>query len=124
MNFADHSEKFSRDSLNRYLCGEKRGPKSTRENAQPRVVQPPKGFVVFDVTVADRNFSHEIELVRQPYSGSAHAVIEGIGLVTCVYVNPATDQFWIIVYVYRIYDPDGDGKTKLDHSPAIHMACA
>jgi hypothetical protein len=30
-----------------------------------------------------------------------------------VYVNPATDQFWNIYY--RIYGPDGDGKTKLDH---------
>jgi hypothetical protein len=30
-----------------------------------------------------------------------------------VYVNPQTDQFWIIDY--RIYDPDGDGKSKLDH---------
>ncbi len=34
-------------------------------------------------------------------------------MVTCVYVNPVVDQFWIIDY--RIYDPEGDGKTKLDH---------
>jgi hypothetical protein len=40
-------------------------------------------------------------------------VIKGIGVVTCVYVNPALDQFWLIDY--RIYDPDGDGKSKLDH---------
>ena len=33
--------------------------------------------------------------------------------MTCVYVNPDTDQFWLIDY--RIYDPEGDGKTKLDH---------
>jgi len=38
---------------------------------------------------------------------------KGIGVVTCVYISPTTDQFWIIDY--RIYDPDGDGKTKLDH---------
>jgi hypothetical protein len=30
-----------------------------------------------------------------------------------VYINPNVEQFWIIDY--RIYDPDGDGKTKLDH---------
>jgi hypothetical protein len=69
--------------------------------------------VIFDDTVADKNFSHEIELVRRQYSGNAHGVIKGIGIVTCVYVNPELDQFWIIDY--RIYDPDGDGKTKLDH---------
>src|SRR5262249_46404004 len=33
--------------------------------------------------------------------------------VTCGYVNPNTDQFWLIDY--RIYDPAGDGKSKLDH---------
>jgi hypothetical protein len=51
--------------------------------------------------------------VRRQYSGNAHGVIKGIGVVTCVYVNPEIDQFWIIDY--RIYDPDGDGKTKLVH---------
>ncbi|WP_439566497.1 IS701 family transposase, partial [Gloeocapsopsis crepidinum] len=30
-----------------------------------------------------------------------------------VYVNPETGQFWVIDY--RVYDPDGDGKTKLEH---------
>ena len=34
-------------------------------------------------------------------------------MVTCVYVNPQQDRFWLIDY--RIYDPQGDGKTKLDH---------
>ena len=38
---------------------------------------------------------------------------KGIGVVTCVYVNPTLDLFWLIDY--RIYDPAGDGKCKLDH---------
>jgi len=33
--------------------------------------------------------------------------------VTCVHVNPETDQCWLIDY--RLYDPEGDGKTTLDH---------
>src|SRR5258708_6065486 len=45
--------------------------------------------------------------------GNAHGVIKGIGVVTCMYINPELDQFWIIDY--RIYDPVADGKTKLDH---------
>jgi hypothetical protein len=65
------------------------------------------------LSVLDHNTSFQIELVRRQYSGNAHAVIKGIGVVTCVYINPASDQFWIINY--RIYDPDRDGKTKLDH---------
>ena len=111
-NFAEHSEKFSHDALNRYLEGDKLSPKLTWENVQNQVIQTPKGFLVFDDTVADKNFSHNIELVRRQYSGNAHGVIKGIGIVTCVYVNPELDQFWIIDY--RIYDPDGDGKTILD----------
>jgi hypothetical protein len=51
--------------------------------------------------------------VRHQYSGNAKAVIQGIGVVTCVYVHPDLDQCWLIDY--RLYDPDGDGKTTLDH---------
>ena len=120
-NFAEHSEKFSHDALNRYLDGEKLSPRLTWESVQNQVVQSPKGFVVFDDTVADKNFSHKIELVRRQYSGNAHGVIKGIGIVTCVYVNPDLDQFWIIDY--RIYDPDGDGKTKLDHVQDMLLNC-
>jgi len=120
-NFAEHSEKFSHDAANRYLNGEQLRPKLTWENVQGQVVQTPKGFVIFDDTVADKNYSHEIELVRRQYSGNAHGVIKGIGIVTCVYVNPELDQFWIIDY--RIYDPDGDGKTKLEHVQEMLVNC-
>jgi hypothetical protein len=34
-------------------------------------------------------------------------------VVSCVYVNPQTGRFWVIDY--RLFDPDADGKTKLDH---------
>ena len=51
-NFAEHSEKFSHDALNRYLAGEKLSPKLTWENVQNQVMQMPKGFVVYDDTVA------------------------------------------------------------------------
>jgi hypothetical protein len=120
-NFADHSEKFSHDALTRYLRGERLRPNLTWENVSRQVVQTPKGFLVFDDTVADKNFSHEIEMVRRQYSGNAHGVIKGIGIVTCVYVNPQLNQFWIIDY--RIFDPDGDGKTKLDHVQEMLVNC-
>ena len=112
-NFAEHTDAFSHDKLNRYLAGDKITPHLVWENVKGQVVQHNNGYIVFDDTVADKNYSHKIEMVRRQYSGNAHGVIKGIGIVTCVYVNPATNQFWIIDY--RIYDPDGDGKTKLDH---------
>jgi hypothetical protein len=83
------------------------------ENVASQVSKTSKGYVVFDDTVLDKQHSFAIELVRRQYSGNAHGVIKGIGVVTCVYVDPEFDQFWLIDY--RIYDPDGDGKSKLDH---------
>lgn len=112
-NFADHCEQFSHDAINRYLRGERIPPRLIWENVRGQVVPTPHGYVLFDDTVLDKNYSFAIELVRAQYSGNAKAVINGIGVVTCVYVHPDTDQFWLIDY--RIYDPEGDGKSKLDH---------
>ena len=111
-NFADHCEQFSHDAINRYLRGERLTPRLVWENVRGPVGLPPHGYVLFDDTVLDKNYSFTMALVRSQYSGNAKAVIKGIGVVTCVYVNPDTDQFWLIDY--RIYDPDGDGKSKLD----------
>src|ERR1044072_3636262 len=111
--FADHCEQFSHDAINRFLRSEKLTPRLVWENVAAQVVLTPKGYLVFDDTVLDKNYSHAIELVRRQWSGNEKAVIKGIGVVNCVYVNPDTDQFWIIDY--RIYDPAGDGKAKLDH---------
>jgi hypothetical protein len=83
------------------------------EHARGQIQASAHGFVIFDDTVLDKNFSHKIELVRLQFSGNAHGLIKGIGLVNCVYVNPETGQYWVIDY--RIYDPDRDGKSKLDH---------
>lgn len=120
-NFADHTEQFSHDAVNRYLAGDQIRPRLVWENVQSQVVQTPEGYLVFDDTVVDKNFSSKIELVRRQYSGNAHGLIKGIGVVTCVYVNPTLDQFWIIDY--RIYAPESDGKSKLDHVHEMFTNC-
>ncbi len=112
-NFADHCERLSHDAINRYLRGARITPRLIWDNVRAQLLLTERGYVIFDDTVLDKNYSHAIELVRRQYSGNARAIIKGIGVVTCVYVNPDTDQFWLIDY--RIYDPEGDGKTKLDH---------
>ncbi len=111
-NFADHSEKFSHDEINRYLGGEKITPRLVWENVSSQVIQTSTGYLLFDDTVLDKRHSFAIDLVRRQYSGNAHGVLKGIGVVTCVYGNPELDQFWVIDY--RIYDLVGDGKRKLD----------
>jgi hypothetical protein len=77
------------------------------------VVYSPAGAVIFDDTVLDKSYSVAIEGVRRQYSGNEHAVIKGIGLVTCVYYNPDVDRFRVLDY--RVFDPARDGKSKLDH---------
>jgi hypothetical protein len=113
-NFADHSLKFSHDQLNRHLRDDKLTPRLVWEQAKEQLVTSPAGYLIFDDTVADKNYSRSSELVRRQYSGNTHSVIRGIGIVTLIYVNPELNQFWLIDY--RIFAPDEDGKTKLDHA--------
>ena len=83
------------------------------EHVKDDIIRNDNGYLLFDDTVIDKNFSNKIEGVRRQYSGNAHGLIKGIGVVTCVYVNPEWDKFWVIDY--RIFDPDRDGKSKIDH---------
>ncbi|EIC30093.1 MULTISPECIES: IS701 family transposase [Methylomicrobium] len=111
--FADHHDTFSHDAINRYLRRERMTPRLIWDNVRDDIVPTLTGYLLFDDTVLDKDYSRQIELVRCQYSGNAHGLIRGIGVVTCVYVNPALDQFWLIDY--RLYDPEGDGKSTLGH---------
>ena len=68
---------------------------------------------VYPMMVLPKPYAKQMASVRRQWSGCEKRVIQGIGLVTCVYVNPKTHEYWIIDY--RIYDPDRDMKTKLQH---------
>lgn len=112
-NLADHLAGISHDHINRYLRGEKLTPRLLWDNVKPLLQPSSTAYLLFDDTVLDKRHSASIELVRRQYSGNEHRVIRGIGLISCVYVNGETGQFWVIDY--RLYDPDGDGQSKLDH---------
>ena len=120
--FADHSENWSHDQINRYLRGEPIVPRQVWDNVCADIVPSENGYIVFDDTVADKRHSFKIEPARRQWSGNAKKVITGIGIVTCVYVNPEEKTFWIIDY--RIYDPARDGKTKIDHVLEMLRNCA
>lgn len=112
-NLADHLETVSHDRINRYLIREKLTPRLLWEQVKPLILAHENAYIIFDDTVLDKRYAEDIELTRRQYSGNEHGVVRGIGLVNCVYVNPETGQFWVIDY--RIYDPQGDGLSKLDH---------
>ena len=112
-NLAEHLKRFSHDTINRYLKGQKLSPRLLFEQVKPLIEPDPEAYLIFDDTVLDKSFGPHIEVARQQWSGNEKRVIQGIGVVSCVYVNPETERFWVVDY--RIFDPDTDGKSKLDH---------
>lgn len=112
-NMADHLKSFSHDTMNRYLKGEKLTPRLLWEQVEPLVEQDSRAYLIFDDTVLEKSFGPEIEVARKQWSDNKKGVIRGIGMVSCVYVNPRTENFWVIDY--RIFDPETYGKSKLDH---------
>ena len=112
-NYAEHVTKVSHDLVNRFLATERLTASHVWQEVKSDIQPSENGYIVFDGTVLDKSHSTKIDSVRWQYSGNAHKVIRGIGLLNCIYVNPDTEQFWIIDY--RIFDPDKDGKTKVTH---------
>jgi len=83
------------------------------EHVEGDIVPSSNGCLAFDDSVIDKNHSRSIALVKRQYSGNAHGLVKGIGMVNCLYVNPESGHYWIIDY--RLFNPEGDGKTKIDH---------
>jgi hypothetical protein len=73
-NFAEHSSNFSHDKINRFLRDEKVTPRLIWENVKSQLVTSNSGYLIFDDTVLDKNFSFKIELVKRQYSGNATAM--------------------------------------------------
>lgn len=112
-NLADHFENLSHDDVARFLKEEKLTPRMLWEKVSPLFSSRLEGYLIFDDVVLEKIHSTKIQGVRRQYSGNKHGIIRGIGVVNCVYYDPVADQFWVIDY--RIFDPERDGKTKLDH---------
>jgi hypothetical protein len=101
-NLADPVDGINHDRINRYLRGEKLTPRRLWDKVKLILQESEKGYILFDDTVLDKRYSASIELTRRQYSGNEHRVIRGIGLVSCMYVNGETGQFWVIDY--RLYE--------------------
>jgi hypothetical protein len=112
-HLASHYEGLHHDDVYRYLKHEDLTPSVVWEHVKPLLHQSQDGYLLFDDTVLDKSYSNKIVGVRSQWSGNAHTVIKGIGVVNCVYYEPHSDRFWIIDF--RIFDPERDGKNKLDH---------
>ena len=112
-NLAEHLEQISHDKINRYLKNERLTPRLLWDNVKDIIQVSDNAYLVFDDTVIDKRYAIEIETTKRQYSGNEHGVIQGIGLINCIYVNHELGKFWVVDY--RIYDPPRDGKTKIEH---------
>jgi len=112
-NLAEHLEGLDHNSVYRYLKSAKLTPRLLWEKAKQTLSESSDAYLIFDDTVVDKSYSFEIAGVRRQYSGNAHGVIKGIGIVNLVYYHAELSRYWIIDY--RLFDPERDGKTKLDH---------
>lgn len=112
-NLADHFADLSHDDVARFLKEEKLTPRMLWEKVNSLFTSRLEGYIIFDDVVLEKIHSAKIQGVRRQYSGNQHGIVKGIGVVNCVYYDPVMDQFWVIDF--RVFDPDRDGKTKLDH---------
>lgn len=104
---------LSHDSVNRWLSSSSFRPSGVWDLSKPLINMKEPCLLVGDDTVLDKHRSEAIELVKYQYSGNAHDVIPGIGLVNLLWYGLEDKDF--IPVDYRVYDKDTDGKTKNDH---------
>jgi hypothetical protein len=113
-HLSDHYEGLSHDSVTRFLRNKQLSPSMLWKKVEPLLIGTAQGCLIIDDSVLDKSHSFKIDGVQKQYSGNAHGIIKGIGVVNLLYYNPLINRYWLIDF--RIFDPDKDGKTKLDHA--------
>lgn len=112
-----HSEvsplELSHDSISRWLNDKCFRPSGIWETSQQYIDANEPCLLIADDTVLSKTYSEKIDLVNYQYSGNAHDVIAGIGLINLLWHG--LEQEISVPVDYRIYDKDTDGKTKNTH---------
>lgn len=104
---------ISHDAISDFLCDEKMTPRSLWDAVAPLLVDSTDAFLLVDDSVQDKRYSSKIGMVRLQYSGAEHGLVRGIGVVNLVHSSGTEGDFHPIDY--RLFDPEGDGKTKNEH---------
>ena len=112
-HLSEHYDGLSHDSVTRFLRDKQLSPSLLWKKVQPLLIQTEQGCLIVDDSVMDKSHSFKIDGVQKQYSGNAHGIIKGIGVVNLLYYNPVINRYWLIDF--RIYNPEKDGKTKLKH---------
>lgn len=106
-------ELISHDSVSRWLNTQCFRPREIWQIADNHINFSEPSLLIADDTVLAKPRSKKIELVNYQYSGNAHDVIAGIGLINLLWHGLDSEES--IPIDYRIYDKDTDGKTKNTH---------
>lgn len=114
-NLADHLEGVSHDAVTDYLQRDKLSARGLWELVAPLLKDSQEAYLIVDDSVQNKQYSRKIELVKKQYSGAAHGLVRGIGVINLVHSDG--EDFYPIDY--RIYAPEADGKTKNDHFRAM-----
>ena len=112
-HLAEHLDGVSHDTITDFLQSEQLTARHLWELVQGLIADSPEAFLIADDSVQDKRYSRFIELVRLQYSGAAHGLVRGIGVVNLVHSSGKPSEFFPMDY--RIYDPAADGKSKNDH---------
>lgn len=118
-NLANHLDGVSHDAVSDFLARGKATSRQIWELAEPLLHDDTTSFLILDDSVADKNYSQKIELVKKQYSGVTHSLVRGIDVVNLVHYD-AESGFNPIDY--RIYAPMQDGKTKMQHAQEMVIA--
>ena len=110
-NLAEYLDGVSHDAISDYLQRDKLTAHSLWELVEPLLKDSEDAYLLVDDSVQNKQYSRKIELVKKQYSGAAHGLVRGIGVINLVHSDG--HEFYPIDY--RIYAPEADGKTKNDH---------
>jgi hypothetical protein len=121
-NLADHldgEQTVSHDAISDFLCREKLTPRGLWETVQPLLQDGPEAYLIVDDSVLDKRYARKMALVHRQYSGAAHGVVDGIGVVNLLHTSGPAQVFYPIDY--RVFDPEGDGKSKQVHFREMYL---
>jgi hypothetical protein len=86
-NLANHLDNISYDAINDYLRGEKHTARTVWELAEPLINNSNEAYLILDDSVQDKSYSKKIEMVKRHYSGNAHGLVKGIGIVNLIHAH-------------------------------------
>lgn len=119
-NLAEHltgDQAMSHDAVTDFLHRGKLTARQLWPAVAPEIDNTPDAYLVLDDSVHEKAYAKQVALVKTQYSGAAHGLVKGIGVLTLLHTTGAAQGFTPVDY--RIYHPTGDGCTKHDHFRAM-----